>query len=85
LFETISGFGFLAFDAADNLGDDIFSVVNINSGSAATGTLSTAAAITEVHIAAVPEPAAWAMMICGLLMTGSALRMRRTVLTALEA
>ena len=77
-----SGFGFLTFDTANDLNDGVYSVVNINSGSAATGTLSTAAAITEFHIAAVPEPATWAMMICGLMLTGLALRTRRPALTA---
>jgi len=76
-----SGFGFLTFDTANDLNDGVYSVVNINSGSAATGTLSTAAAITAFHTAAgaVPEPATWAMMIGGMLVTGSALRKRRAV------
>jgi hypothetical protein len=82
---TVSGpgFGFLGFDTANDLNDGVFSVVNINSGSSATGVLSTAATITAFQTsAAVPEPAAWAFMICGLLMTGSALRLRRTAVTA---
>jgi len=79
-----SGFGFLTFDTANDLNDGVFSVVNINSGGAATGTLSTAAAITEFHTlaGAVPEPATWGMMILGMLLTGSALRMRRASLAA---
>jgi len=75
-----SGFGFLTFDTANDLNDGVFSVVNISSGGAATGTLSTAAAITQFHTAsAVPEPASWAIMMGGLLLTGSALRLRRTL------
>lgn len=82
-----SGFGFLTFDTANDLNDGVFSVVNINSGSATTGTLSTAAAITQFQTAAVsggvPEPATWAMMIFGLGTTGAMLRKRRrTAITA---
>lgn len=73
-----SGFGFLTFDTANDFNDGVYSIVNINSGSAATGTLSTAAAITEFHTAgAVPEPASWLLMIGGLSLVGGALRRRR--------
>ena len=78
-----SGFGFLTFDTANDLNDGVFSVVNIGSGSAASGTLSTAAAITQFHTAAAaPEPASWALMMAGVALAGGALRRRRVLVTA---
>ncbi|WP_372785405.1 PEPxxWA-CTERM sorting domain-containing protein [Phenylobacterium sp.] len=76
-----SGFGFLTFDTANDLNDGVTSVVNLQ-GPGPAGTLSTAAAITQFHTAsaaAVPEPASWALMIGGMLMTGGALRARRRI------
>lgn len=66
---TVSGpgFGFLTFDTVNSLNDGIYSVVDINSGSSATGALSTAGAITEFSTmsTAVPEPSTWALLISG--------------------
>jgi hypothetical protein len=75
-----NGFGFLTFDTANTLDDGAFSVVNIFDGSSATGTLSTAAAITQFNLAQaapVPEPATWAMMLLGFGAAGTALRRGR--------
>ena len=76
-----NGFGFLTFDTVNDVNDGIYSVVNLNSGTAATGTLSTAGAITlfsgTAIAGAVPEPASWAMMILGFSVMGFGLRGRR--------
>jgi hypothetical protein len=72
------GFGFLTFDNANTNNDGVRSIVEINSGGATQGFLDTSAAITAFETtAAVPEPSAWALMIGGFMLTGSALRMRR--------
>jgi hypothetical protein len=86
-----SGFGFLTFDTANDLNDGVSSIVNINSPGP-TGVVSTAAAITEFHTAAlatgvggVPEPASWTLMIAGFGLTGAALRRRRVQPSAVKA
>lgn len=81
---TVSGggFGFLTFDNANTLNDGLRSVVEINSGGATTGFLDTSGAITAFDVTsvagAVPEPGAWSLMIGGFLLTGAALRARRS-------
>lgn len=52
-----SGFGFATFDTVNTVDDGVFSVVEINNGSATSGQVSTAAAITQFSYTAVPEPA----------------------------
>ncbi len=78
---TVSGssFGFLTFDNANDNNDGVRSIVNIN-GPGPSGVLDTSAAITQFStagVSAVPEPSVWALMIGGMLMAGSALRMQR--------
>ena len=74
-----SGFGFLTFDTVNTIDDGIYSVVNIGDGEAASGTLSTAGAITAFSAspAAVPEPGTWLTMITGFGILGLAMRKRR--------
>jgi hypothetical protein len=78
---TVSGpgFGFLTFDTVNTIDDGIYSVVNISDGGAASGTLSTAGAITafSVSSAAVPEPSTWMMMVTGFGILGAAMWRRR--------
>jgi hypothetical protein len=77
-----NGFGFLTFDNANTNNDGVRSVSSIFNGSSATGTLGTDAAITAFTtraIAAVPEPATWAMMISGFAIVGASLRGRRSM------
>jgi hypothetical protein len=78
---TVSGpgFGFLTFDTVNTIDDGIYSVVNISSGSALSGTLSTAGAITSFAVtpAAAPEPSTWVMMIAGFGILGAGMRKRR--------
>ena len=78
---TVSGpgFGFLTFDTVNTIDDGIYSVVNISDGRAASGTLSTAGAITafSVSSAAVPEPSTWMMMVTGFGILGAAMWRRR--------
>ncbi len=83
-----AGFGFLTFDTANTLDDGVFSVLDINNGNATTGTLSTAGAITRItstQVAAVPEPATWAMMLIGFGAMGISMRRRRRVNTLLQS
>jgi hypothetical protein len=79
---TVSGqgFGFLTFDTVNTIDDGIYSVVNIGDGGAASGTLSTADAITafSVSSAAVPEPSTWLMVITGFGILGAAMWRRRS-------
>ena len=88
---TVSGggFGFLTFDNANTNNDGVRSVSSIFDGSATTGTLGTDAAITaftvRTAVAAVPEPATWAMMICGFVLVGATLRGRRRTLAGVAA
>jgi hypothetical protein len=78
---TVSGpgFGFLTFDTVNTIDDGIYSVVNISDGGAASGTPSTAGAITafSVSSAAVPEPSTWMMMVTGFGILGAAMWRRR--------
>lgn len=78
---TVSGggFGFLTFDNANLNNDGVRSILDINNGAAAQGFIDTSAAITAFNTTtgAVPEPATWALMIGGFMLTGSALRARR--------
>jgi hypothetical protein len=68
-----AGFGFLTFDTVNTIDDGIYSVVNISDSGAASGTLSTAGAITAFSVsAAVPEPSTWLMMITGFGILGAA-------------
>jgi PEP-CTERM motif len=82
---TVSGqgFGFLTFDTVNTIDDGIYSVVNISDGEAASGTLSTAGAITafSVSSAAVPEPSTWLAMLTGFGILGAAMWKRRSVST----
>jgi PEP-CTERM motif len=82
---TVSGqgFGFLTFDTVNTIDDGIYSVVNISDGGAASGTLSTAGAITafSVSSAAVPEPSTWLAMLTGFGILGAAMWKRRSVST----
>jgi hypothetical protein len=79
---TVSGqgFGFLTFDTVNTIDDGIYSVVNISDGGAASGTLSTAGAITafSVSSAPVPEPSTWLMTITGFGILGAAMWKRRS-------
>ena len=75
-----SGFGFLTFDTVNTIDDEIYSVVNISSGSALSGTLSTAGAITSFAVSpvAAPEPSTWVMMIAGFGILGVGMWRRRS-------
>jgi PEP-CTERM motif len=74
-----AGFGFLTFDTVNTIDDGIYSVVNISDGGAASGTLSTAGAITAFSVsAAVPEPSTWLMMVAGFGILGAAMWRRRS-------
>ena len=75
-----SGFGFLTFDTVNTIDDGIYSVVNISSGSASSGTLSTAGAITSFVVSpvAAPEPSTWVMMIAGFGILGAGMWQRRS-------
>jgi len=82
-----NGFGFLTFDTVNTLDDGIYSVVDIFNGGATTGTQSTAGAITQFtssQIAAVPEPATWAMMLFGFGAVGVSMRRRKAGATTLR-
>ncbi|MBL9162466.1 MAG: PEP-CTERM sorting domain-containing protein [Planctomycetaceae bacterium] len=61
-----AGFGFATFDTANTENDGLFSVVEINSGDAIGGQISTAGAITQFTYAAVPEPSTLTLMIAGM-------------------
>jgi hypothetical protein len=63
--------------------DGIYSVVNISDGGAASGTLSTAGAITafSVSSAAVPEPSTWVAMLTGFGILGAVMWKRRPAST----
>jgi hypothetical protein len=74
-----AGFGFLTFDTVNTIDDGIYSVVNISDSGAASGTLSTAGAITAFSVsAAVPEPSTWLMMVAGFGILGAAMGKRRS-------
>jgi hypothetical protein len=77
-----TGFGFLTFDTVNTIDDGIYSVVNLSDGGAATGTLSTAGAITAFSVSspAVPEPSTWLMMVTGFGILGAAMWKRRSAL-----
>ena len=59
---TGSGLGPAGFDDANDLRDGLASVVNLNTSSSATGTLSTDAPIAQFTYTAVPEPTTLAAM-----------------------
>ena len=75
-----SGLGFLTFDTVNTIDDGIYSVVNISDGSALSGTLSTAGAITSFAVSpvAAPEPSTWVMMIAGFGIPGAGMWKRRS-------
>lgn len=75
-----NGFGFLTFDNANDNNDGVRSLVQLN-GVGPSGLLDTSAAITQfttAPVGGVPEPTSWALMIGGVLLAGSLLRVRRS-------
>ncbi|WP_425228779.1 PEPxxWA-CTERM sorting domain-containing protein [Sphingomonas sp.] len=93
-FTSDSGGGFISLDPTDKTGESLF--LNVGSdqlfaGPPATPTLLTGnfllfdfgtGADLKLSVAAVPEPAAWAMMILGFGAAGITLRRRARVRTA---
>jgi hypothetical protein len=70
---TTNGFfGSLAFDTVNLLADGIGSVVNLEDGNATSGTVSTAAAVTQFTFNVIPEPASLGLLLLGSI--GFALR-----------
>lgn len=68
-------FGFLTFDNANTINDSIYSVVNLQNGSATSGTADTSGAITQfvftpADVTAAPEPLTLSLFGAGLLGMG---------------
>ncbi len=59
------GLGFIGFDVANDAGDGIASVSNLNSGSTANGSLLTSGTIAQFTTTGVPEPASIGLLAGG--------------------